>query len=200
MSVAHTAEKRRTLRRDAILLVATRLFAQHGYAECEMERLASELGIAKGTVYLYFKSKQELFCACVDEGMQQLKAAIDTACEGSVGLEHIRRAIRAYLCFFDEHSDLVELLMQERAIFKDRRRPTYFEHRDANRSYWRDLYANLQRSGGIRSDLPVDRMLDTIGNLMYGTIFANYFVGRSITLDEQYETLMTMIFEGLRAK
>ncbi len=67
---------RREERRLAIVQVGARLFADLGYADCEMERVAAELGIAKGTLYLYFKSKEELFYACVDTGMRQMQAAV----------------------------------------------------------------------------------------------------------------------------
>src|SRR5688500_18146355 len=72
---------RRTERRQAILQAAARLFAEVGYAECEIERVAAKLKIGKGTLYLYFPSKEELFYACVDAGMSALMVAVDKAVE-----------------------------------------------------------------------------------------------------------------------
>ena len=65
---------RREERRQAIIEAAARLFAELGYTACEMERVAAELGIAKGTLYLYFSSKEALFYACVDAGMRQMQS------------------------------------------------------------------------------------------------------------------------------
>ena len=59
------AEKRE-LRRQCIVDTAARLFAELGFSHCEMERLAAELQIAKGTLYLYFPGKEDLFLAMVD--------------------------------------------------------------------------------------------------------------------------------------
>src|SRR5580704_8694929 len=91
---------RRAQRRQAIVEAAARLFAQEGYAGCEMERVAAEAGIAKGTLYLYFPAKQELFFACVDWGMswmqQTVRAAAESAAE-SEPFDRIGRAIREYL-------------------------------------------------------------------------------------------------------
>ncbi len=110
---------------------------------------------------------------------QTVRAAAETAAE-SEPFDRIGRAIREYLAFFEAHPEYVELLIQERAIFKDRKRPTYFEYRAANLGYWKDLWRKLIAAGRIRADLPVERIADTIGSLLYGTMFTNHFAGRTV--------------------
>ena len=189
---------RRSERRNRIIEAAARLFAELGFTGCEMERVATDLGIAKGTLYLYFPGKQDLFFACVDLGMVQMQQAVRAAAATATDpFEIITRAIRAYLAFFDEHPHYVELLIQERANFKDRKRPTYFEYRDANRGPWRQLYTDLVSAGKLRDDISVERMLDTIGNLLYGTMFTNLFVGRSVSLDEQFNAICEIALRGI---
>jgi AcrR family transcriptional regulator len=189
---------RRSERRRSIVEAAARLFAELGFAGCEMERVASELKIAKGTLYLYFPGKQDLFFACVDLGMQQMQAAVRLASSKSTEpFEIIAQAIRTYLTFFDEHPHYVELLIQERANFKNRKRPTYFEYRDANRGPWRQLYVDLVASGRLRNDIPIERMLDTIGNLLYGTMFTNLFIGRTGSIEEQFEAIYEIALRGI---
>jgi AcrR family transcriptional regulator len=193
-------DPRRAERRAAIIAAATGLFAELGYASCEMERVAAELKVAKGTLYLYFPSKEELFYACVDDGMRQLQEAVQQAIADQPDrLERIRRGIYAYLKFFDEHPALIELFIQERARFKDRKRPTYFEHRDLHRGPWREMYQSLIDDGVLRSDLAVERLLDTIGNLVYGTMFTNHFLNRTVPLTDQYEAVMEIVFRGILA-
>ncbi len=191
---------RRSQRRQAIVETAARLFAAEGFAGCEMERVAAEVGIAKGTLYLYFPGKQELFFACVDWGMSWMQQTVRAAAERggeSDPFERIRRGIREYLAFFEAHPEYVELLIQERANFRDRKRPTYFEYRAANIGYWKDQWRQLIDAGRIRADLPVERISDTMGSLLYGTMFTNQFAGRTVSLDEQYETLLEIVFRGL---
>jgi AcrR family transcriptional regulator len=189
---------RRIERRQSIIEAAARLFAELGFTGCEMERVAAELEIAKGTLYLYFPGKQDLFFACVDSGMQQMQAVVQAAAKTATEpFEIIARAIRAYLAFFDAHPHYVELLIQERANFKDRKRPTYFEHRDANRGPWRQFYAEMVAARQLRDDIPIERMLDTIGNLMYGTMFTNLFIGRSVSLDEQFNAIFEIAMRGI---
>jgi AcrR family transcriptional regulator len=55
----------RGARREAILGVASEVFSAEGYAAASMSHIASRLGGSKGTLYNYFKSKEELFAAHV---------------------------------------------------------------------------------------------------------------------------------------
>src|SRR5437763_486528 len=126
-------ETLRASRTQQILDAAARLFAQHGYADADTQLLADELGVGKGTLYRYFPSKKALFLAAADRVMRQMRERIDASIqEVTDPLERIAVAVRTYLHFFAEHPDYVELLMQERAYFKDRKEPTYFVHRKAN--------------------------------------------------------------------
>jgi len=192
------ADSRRSIKRNAIIGTAAKLFAELGYDSCEMDRVAAQLRVAKGTLYLYFASKEKLFCECVDDGMTRMQAAVrDAAAATADPLEKIAAAVRSYLQFFDENPHYVELLIQERAIFRDRKRPSYFEHRDANRGPWRQMYRELAEAGRIRSDIPVERILDTIGSLLYGTMFTNHFLGRSVTAADQFQTIIEVIMGGI---
>jgi len=191
-------EDRREIKRQCIMEVASRLFAEQGFSGCEMERVASEFGIAKGTLYLYFSGKEELFLACVDWGMDCMQRAVRASYQqDDEPFTRISNAIKAYLTFFDENPHYVELLVQERAIFKNRQRPAYFEYRDANRGPWVKLYAELIEQGVFRNDLPLERMLDAIGNLLYGTMFTNYFVGRKASIEEQHASILEIFFHGI---
>lgn len=197
-SATVTEDARKLKRRREIIQAATPLFAHLGYNECEMERVASELRIAKGTLYLYFSGKQDLFFACVDQGMRDLQAALDEAIEQDDDpLRRSARSIWAFLSFFDANPQHIELLIQERAIFRDRPQPTFFQYRGGRRDRWRDIYQTIIDEGRLRSDIPVDDVLDTMGNLLYGTMFTNYFVGRSVPLCQQYRALVEITFRGI---
>lgn len=184
-------------RREQILDVATKLFAERGYADTDTQLLADELGIGKGTLYRYFPSKRELFLAAADRGMRELCASIDAS------IEHIEdppariaQVVRSYLTFFAEHPELCELFVHERALFKDRKKPTYIEHREAHRERLRLLYRGYIAEGQIR-DIPVDRILDVLGDLMYGTMFTNHFSQRQVSVESQVQDIIDVMFYGL---
>jgi hypothetical protein len=129
--------------------------------------------------------------------MVRLRNYIDERIGGVTDdLDLIARAIHAYLVFFAEHPTYVELLIQERAQFKDREKPTYFKHRDANIGPWRELLQRLIASGRLR-DIPVERILDVTGDLVYGTMFTNYFTGRRTPPAAQAKDILDIFFNGV---
>ncbi len=184
-------------RKDEILDVAARLFATHGYADTDTQLVAEELNVGKGTLYRYFPSKEKLFLAATDRVMTQLRCQIDAAIARiDDPFDRIIKAIHTFLGFFAENTGRIEILMQERAYFKDRKKPTYFEHREANCERWRSLYRGLISAGRVRK-VPIDRIMDVISDLCYGTIFTNYFAGRRKPLARQVRDIADIFFHGI---
>jgi AcrR family transcriptional regulator len=189
-------EKSCSGRREAILDAATRLFAEFGFNDADTQELAERLGVGKGTVYRCFPSKRDLFLASVDRVIGLLHECIEGARTGVTDpLEIIVRSIRAYLDFFSNHPEYVELIIQERALFRDRKTPTYFEHRDKH-AEWRNLYRDLIAAGRVRQ-MSVDRIRDVINQLLYGTMFTNYFGGQQKTSEEQAREIIDIFFHGI---
>ncbi len=184
-------------RREEILDAATEHFAAHGYSDAVTQALAERLGVGKGTLYRYFPSKRELFLAAADRVMRRLRERIDARLTGiDDPLERISQAIRSFLAFFAEHPELVELLIQERAHFKDRTKPTFFEHREKNVVRWHEHYRTLIAAGRVR-DIPVERITDVVSDLLYGTIFTNYFSGPRKPTEDQARDILDILFEGI---
>src|SRR6202451_536244 len=126
------------LRCEAILAEAATLFAKHGFTATDVQWIADALKISKGTVYRYFPTKEKLFLSAVERGIGRLEEHIEAARRGMTDkIEEIRAGVVAYLQFFKKNPELVELFIQERAEFRTRHRPLYFQHRDLRRGPWR---------------------------------------------------------------
>lgn len=106
-------------RRSAILQAARTVFARKGYENTVVEDIAGEAGIGKGTLYLYFPSKEQIYLAALTADASMLDQ------ETRRGIAEARSwqdALRAYvevrLRYFDSHQDFVRIYMTEfRRIF-----------------------------------------------------------------------------------
>jgi AcrR family transcriptional regulator len=184
-------------RREEILEAAARVFAEHGYADGDTQALADALGVGKGTLYRYFPSKEALFLAAVDRLMRQLVEHVQSAATAEADpLERVGVAVRTFLGFCAERPEFVELLIQERAVFKDRKKPTFIEHREKNVERWRALYRGLIAEGRVR-DVPVERITNVLSDLLYGTIFTNHFAGRRDPPEVQARNILDVFFRGI---
>ena len=191
------AGNRATKREKAILNCAAHIFAKRGYRQTDVQEIADKLGLGKGTVYRHFATKENLFLSAVDWGMRRLQACLRTAREQVADpLAAAVAAVRAYLAFFDDHPEFAELFIQERAEFHDRRRPTYFEYQEADSDGWRDFTRTLISQGRFR-DIPPDRVLTVVNDLLYGTLFTGLFGGHNKSLAAQADDIVDVLFHGI---
>lgn len=80
-------------RRAEIVDAARTVFARRGFADGIMDEIAKEAGVAKGTLYLYFQSKTEIYKAVLDHDMRALKKSTLERLDAEKGL---RGKIRAF--------------------------------------------------------------------------------------------------------
>src|SRR5258707_14118265 len=89
-----------TGKRESILRAATRVFAHNGYFNSKVADIAREAGVADGTVYLYFKSKEEIlhsiFDRSVDEAVAEARKQLETIADPreklrKIALMHLER-------------------------------------------------------------------------------------------------------------
>ncbi|MBX3410721.1 MAG: TetR/AcrR family transcriptional regulator [Phycisphaeraceae bacterium] len=188
-------------RKAQILAHAIRHFAREGFASANLDQVIADIGCGKGTIYRYFKGKDELFRAAVDEVMRGLLEA--TAPSPGTGpstgpdpLEELRRAVIGYLRYFAEHPEYVELLMLERAEFRSREEPTYFAYRRTHSRRWDAPFTRLMREGRMRR-MPVRRVVDAVGNMLYGVLFTNHFSRTRPDPVRQADEVLDVLFHGL---
>src|ERR1041385_284425 len=101
--------------RTAALLSAARLvFSRQGFHDATIDDIAHEAGVAKGTVYLYFKSKQDIYLEALRDGIESLlnemRAEVDSQHDAEAKL---RKLIAVKIAFFDKHRDFFNILQSE---------------------------------------------------------------------------------------
>lgn len=186
-------------RRRQILEQAARIFAANGYRQTDVQEIADSVGVGKGTIYRYFDTKENLFLKTVDHGMQQLRDTLQGARQAFRDpLDGMTAALRAFLAFFDAHPEFVELFIQERAEFKDRKKPTYLEYRETDSRSWQEALQRLIADGRARPVSP-QRVLDMVGDLLYGLIFTNVFLSADRSLADQAEDIIDIVLYGILA-
>ncbi len=87
--------REKAARRDAILEAAKSVFFERGYHTATMDRIAEEVELSKGSLYLHFPSKEELYISLLVEGLAELCKRFDQAVQGSRGWEEKLLRIRA---------------------------------------------------------------------------------------------------------
>jgi len=112
MTVAHPTRKEvlSEFRRTGILRAARKVFARHGYDGATMDEVAEACDIAKGTLYLYFKSKRQIYLAVLKEDLGGLREATRQAISREATAHgRIRAFINARFEFCGRHRDFFRI-------------------------------------------------------------------------------------------
>lgn len=108
----------------AICDAAMRVVGRKGLAKATVDDIAREAGVAKGTIYLYFRSRDEILektiGAAVDELLDRMQCAADDAAARSSS-EVLERVLAAQFLYFDENRDFFRLYFASGEYSEDRR-------------------------------------------------------------------------------
>ena len=113
---ANRKERDRQIRKSDILKAAEHIFALKGYHQATMQDIAKYAQYATGTVYLYFKDKDELYFSLFEEKMKYLLFALK---EKTGHIENARKKLDAFiqiqLGFFEKNQDFFRIFVSERS-------------------------------------------------------------------------------------
>lgn len=109
------AGSRRALdRRKHIMRVAAKVFANQGYFTTTISDLAQAAGIAKGTIYWYFKNKREIMLAILEDVSLEIFQTFEDAMSGALdGLDSLLRCVRPALEMLEEHGPIYLMYFME---------------------------------------------------------------------------------------
>lgn len=182
---------------QTVLRRAIELFNRQGYDATSMGDLAKELGLTKSAIYHHVPSKEHLLAAALDEALDGLSAAVDSAAAAAPGTsayERLRTVVQESVEILVAHLPAVTLLLRvhgnseiELAALKRRRR---IDERLAT------LVQAAVDEGSLRGDIPPD----LISRLLFGMVNSLvewYRPGGPVDPDDLAASIATLAFDGL---
>jgi TetR/AcrR family fatty acid metabolism transcriptional regulator len=188
-------------KRDAILRAAIDTFASRGFFNAQVADVARAAGVAAGTVYLYFKSKDDLLVSIFErsmrEGLAKGRAAIAQPCDPR---ERLLRLARAHLARLGHDRNLAivfQVELRQSTKFMERFSATLL------RDYLgliREAIADGQREGLFRTDLKATAM----AKMLFGALdemATNWILSRRrYALEADADAVVDLFLNGARAK
>jgi AcrR family transcriptional regulator len=176
--MARTVLDRET-RRQQVLEAATTVFARKGYRHTSVADIIDAAGIARGTFYLYFQSKEEIFLALIDRWFEDLTRhldeSVDLPCSSPEARSQKRSGLRGAFEFFRERRELALIVLREAVAIDDR-----FEERMqqllARINQLRGEHIRqMQQAGLYRSDVDI-QFLNTCFNGIFRELMLRYIL------------------------
>ena len=131
MTTRERREREKEERRQSILRAAREVFFEHGFHRATVDNVAGRAEISKGTVYLYFESKETILAHLLLEGLDELIGELEQAYTAAEALpvdEQLRRLGWAYLQFYQREPRYFRFLMaMDRGQFRDAVTPQVYQ-------------------------------------------------------------------------
>src|SRR5512142_1178098 len=116
---ARTDDLWQSFKRQSIQQAVIQLMCREGLESVTMERVAQEAGIAKGTIYLHYRDKQELLDDVKNSSLDPMVAKMEEIFASAAPADRrLQTYSLRYLHYFDERRDLFRILLYERAVLR----------------------------------------------------------------------------------
>jgi TetR/AcrR family fatty acid metabolism transcriptional regulator len=188
-------------KRDAILRAAIDIFAERGYFNAQVADVARAAGVAAGTVYLYFKSKDDLLISIFERSMRDgLSRGREAVANLADPPERLRRLARGHLARLGHDRNLAIVFQVEL------RQSTKFMERFSStllRDYLgliRETIADGQRQGIFRADIKPT----SAAKMLFGALdemATNWILSkRRYSLEAEADEVVDFFLHGARAR
>jgi AcrR family transcriptional regulator len=163
-----TARGERTLRK--ILDAARDEFGEHGFSDSSIVGITQRAGVALGTFYTYFDSKEAVFGAVVRDMSAQVRDTVSPAFkDASSALDAARDGLQLFLEFAREHRDVYRIVDESEFVEPS----AYREHYETTAARIAARLATARDKGELAADLSDD----DLEILAWASMGANVFLG-----------------------
>ena len=151
---------------DKILAAAAQLFSTHRFHEARMEDIAALAEVGKGTLYRYFKDKEELYLALLEAAASGMEACLDRVMQNEAGpREQLVAVIAAILDYFETHPHLFDQIQHAEVMHRSGQDFPWQKARNRTMALVKEILGAGQRQGIFASDDPDLAALMLLGGL-----------------------------------
>ncbi len=188
-------------KRRLILKVATEVFAEGGFGETTIAQISQKAKIAEGSIYHYFKNKEDLLFSIPEERMENFLCGLYEHLEGVKGsLNKIRKLIWYHLHFYEKNRDYVLILLQnirQKPSFNSTR--AYQLIRDFSRLV-AQIIEEGREEGVIRADIDSKILRDALLGAIEHITIRGSILGRFPTLTDAAAPLYDFFISGIQVQ
>lgn len=185
-------------RRAQILEAARRMFARHGLEGATVDHIARAAHVAKGTIYLYFRSKDEILKHVVDEDLEALGRETIPAITAPAPLDRrLELFLRRMLAFFDRQRGFLDLCQMELSVELRRRvRHELGQVFAAQARAWQAALVEADQDGTLRALDPTHTSL-AIVSFAHGLAIQRLRGWTDASLDADVAQATVLLWKGL---
>jgi len=187
MGTTERRERDRQRRREDILNTARGLFFDKGFRDTTIDDIARAVELARGTIYLYFENKEEIYATILEEGLDLLREMIVAShCESDDPMTSILSAHDAFMRFHDQYPQYYNVLILDKLQIDKELPPLLKTRLDDKMRAMADWIAQILESGVAAGMFRPIQVRETAYLLMGMSIGYAHMLDRCCTAEEVF--------------
>ena len=185
-------------KRQAIIESAIEVFGKNHFRKASISEIARKAGVAEGTIYQYFKHKEDLFFSIPIEKTKEFCRDLDLHLEGITGaLNKIRKFVWCYLYFFQANPEYSRTLMLEMRVNKSFSKAKAFKSFKPFTNKILEIIEEGRKEGVVRQDVNVYLLRQLILGVLEHMVTRWLLKGEKYDLVRYYEEVCALVFNGI---
>jgi len=185
-------------RRQSIIQAAIGVFGKSNFQDSSISEIAQRANIAEGTIYQYFKNKEDLFFSIPVEKTIEFCEELDLHLQGIAGaFNKIRKFIWCYLHFFKTNPEYGRILMLEMRVSRSFVKTDTYKFLRTSTSRILEIIREGQDEGTIRKDVNIYILRQLILGILEHIVTRWLLKGEKHDLMQHYDQVNELVFYGM---
>jgi TetR/AcrR family fatty acid metabolism transcriptional regulator len=192
--------KKKTVKRESIIQAAIEVFSKKDFRTASVSEIARRAGVADGTIYQYFKSKEDLFFSIPVEKTKEFRGQLELHLEGIPGaFNKIRKFVWYFLYFFKTNPEYGRILLLEMRVSKSFVKTETYDFLKQSVSQVMNIILEGQNEGVIRQDTDIYILRHLILGILEHMVCRWLLKGEKYDLVEHHQEVSQIVIDGLKA-
>jgi len=189
---------KKDIKKQFIIQSAIGVFSQNGFQNSSISEIAQKANVAEGTIYQYFKNKEDLFFSIPIEKTKEFCRELDLHLEGIDGaLNKIRKFIWYYLHFFKMNPEYSRTLMLEMRVSKNFVKTTTYKSFKNFTNKILEIIKEGQEEGVIRKDVNIYLIRQLLLGILEHIVTRWLLKGEKYDLFKHYNEVSRLVIHGI---
>lgn len=191
---------KKDLRRQQIIQAAAEVFGSSSFQNASISEIAQKANVAEGTLYQYFKNKEDLFFSIPAQKTEEFCEEFTLHLQGIHDtFSKVRKLIWYYLYFFKMNPAYARSLMLEMRVNKSFIKSKTYDRTKVFTDKVLDIIKEGQEAGHIRKDVDVHIIRELVLGVLEHWVTRWLLKDEEYDLVEHYEEICNLIFGGIKS-
>lgn len=189
---------KKAAKKESILQAAIEVFGKSSFQKSSISEIAKRANVAEGTIYQYYKNKEDLFFSIPIQKTIEFSKEVDLHLQGITGtFNQIRKFIWYYLYFFKTNPEYGRILMLEMRVSRSFVKTKTYNFLKKSISRILEIIREGQNEGTIRKDVNIYILRQLVLGILEHVVTRWILQGGKYDLMEYYEDITKLVIDGI---